>query len=214
MTLHFWYGSGSPFAWRVWLALEHKQARYEQKVISFANGDHRKPEFIAVNPRHKVPVIIDDGFALYESAAIVEYLEERFPDGPALFPGDLRARGSIRRLVREVDTYIADAYSMLTSELFFKGPADWSQANIAEGREAMLEELGHLERELEKGWLGGDRVNAADHALAPFVAAFARMEKKKPDLALTAKLPPRVGAWFERFKALPYFEKTYPPHWK
>src|SRR5688500_7191102 len=113
MTLEFWYGSGSPFAWRVWLALEHKQAKYEQKVISFAEREHLKPEFIARNPRHKVPVILEDGFAIYESAAIVEYLEERFPEGPALFPGDVRARAQIRRMIREVDSYVIDAYNML-----------------------------------------------------------------------------------------------------
>ncbi len=87
MALTFYYASGSPFAWRVWLALEHKQLAYEHKMMSFSAGDLKKPEFLAINPRHKVPAIVDDGFALYESQAILEYLEERHPARPSLFPG-------------------------------------------------------------------------------------------------------------------------------
>jgi len=42
--LTFYYGSGSPYAWRVWLALEHKAIAYELKMISFSAGDLKKPE--------------------------------------------------------------------------------------------------------------------------------------------------------------------------
>jgi glutathione S-transferase len=74
MALTFYYGSGSPFAWKVWLALEHKGIPYEFRLLSFDRGDTKTPEFQAVNPRAKVPAIVDDGFALRESAVIVEYL--------------------------------------------------------------------------------------------------------------------------------------------
>src|SRR5229473_6821470 len=89
MALAFYYASGSPYAWRVWLALEHKGIPYEMKTLSFDAGDLRKPEFLKLNPRHRVPVIVDDGFVLYESAAIVEYLEDREPGEPRLFSADL-----------------------------------------------------------------------------------------------------------------------------
>ena len=71
MALTFYYGAGSQYAWRVWLALEHKGVPYERKVLSFSDGDLRKPEFLALNPRGRVPVIVDGGASLYESAAIV-----------------------------------------------------------------------------------------------------------------------------------------------
>ncbi len=79
MSLVLYYGSGSPYAWRVQLALEHKALPYELKVLSFSAGDTRKPEFIALNPRHRVPVLVDGDFVLYESNAIVEYLDEAYP---------------------------------------------------------------------------------------------------------------------------------------
>ena len=87
MGITLYYGSGSPYAWRVQLALEHKALAYELKVISFSAGDTRKPEFLALNPRHRVPVLVEDDFVLYESSAIVEYLDEAYPGrGAPLFP--------------------------------------------------------------------------------------------------------------------------------
>lgn len=63
MALTFYYGSGSPFAWRVWLALEHKRIACELKTMSFSAGDLKTPQYRAINPRGKVPSIMDDGFA-------------------------------------------------------------------------------------------------------------------------------------------------------
>lgn len=119
MALTFYYGSGSPYAWRVWLALEHKQLPYEQKVMSFSAGDLTKPDFLAINPRHKVPAIVDDGFALYESQAILEYLDERYPAPPRLLSGDLRRRAVIRRIIQEADQYLSAAFDPLLEQIFF-----------------------------------------------------------------------------------------------
>src|SRR5207247_10240 len=104
MSLVLYYGSGSPYAWRAQFALEHKALPYERKVLSFSAGDTRKPEFLALNPRHRVPVLVDGDFVLYESNAIVEYLDEAHPaTGAPLFPGDVRTRARVRRLIMHVD---------------------------------------------------------------------------------------------------------------
>src|SRR6202795_3087408 len=55
MSLTFYYGSGSPFAWRVWLALEHKQIPYQLEVLSFDRGDTKTPAFLAIKPRGRGP---------------------------------------------------------------------------------------------------------------------------------------------------------------
>ena len=92
MAVDFYYASGSPYAWRVWLALEHKGVAYKRKTLSFDAGDLKTPEFAALNPRRKVPVLVDDDFVLYEFAAVVEYIEDRWPEGPDLFARDMRQR--------------------------------------------------------------------------------------------------------------------------
>src|SRR5689334_1889011 len=105
MSLTFYFGSGSPYAWKVWLALEHKGIPFEAKRLSFDSDDTKTPAFLAINPRGRVPAILDDGFALWESSAIIEYLEERFPQNP-LLPKDIKARASVRRMVNEADNYL------------------------------------------------------------------------------------------------------------
>src|SRR5512141_342020 len=122
MAVVFYHGHGSPFSWRVWLALEAKSIPYELKILSFQNEDTRKPEFIAINPRHQVPTIVDDGFALWESVPILEYLDERFTSGPKLYPGDVKARARIRRLVREAEEYVGgEGLDPVVEEYLFKG---------------------------------------------------------------------------------------------
>ncbi len=213
MALTFYYGSGSPYAWRVWLALEHKGIPYELKTVSFSAGDLTKPEYLAMNPRHKVPTIAEGDFSLYESAAILEYLEEQYSTGKVLFPGSVRHRATIRRLVREADEYLAHALERLVDHVLFTKQEKWDLQEIAAGRKAFLEELAIFEGYLRGDWFGVE-LCAADFTIFPIIALCLRMEKKKPDLNVTGALGPKIAAWMKRMQALPYFDKTYPPHWK
>jgi glutathione S-transferase len=208
----FYYGSGSPYGWRVWLALEHKRAPYELKMISFSAGDLRKPEYLAINPRHKVPAIVDDGFALYESVAVVEYLDEKYA-GPKLFPGDVRLRALTRRMVQEADQYYALAMEKLVDQVLFTAQDKWDEGKIGEGREGLTRELTLWESLTRGDYLAGE-LSAADFTLYPLIALSLRMEKKKPDLNLHASIGPKLAGWMKRIEALPYFQKTWPPHWK
>jgi len=214
MAIEFYCASGSPYAWRVWLALEHKALPYELKMLSFSAGDLRKAEFRALNPRHKVPVIVDDGFVVYESAAIVEYLEDAYPaSGRPLFQGEARPRARVRRLIREADEYLARALEAMVDEIIFKPANEWDAEAIAKARDLFAAELRHFERELEGDFLSG-AVGAADFTVYPQIALALRMERKKSDLGLQAVVEPKLGAWMKRVEALPYYADTYPPHWK
>ncbi|HEX3097945.1 MAG TPA: glutathione S-transferase family protein [Usitatibacter sp.] len=217
MALVFYHGHGSPYSWRVWLALEHKRIPYELKVLSFADGDTKKPEFIAINPRHHVPTIVDDGYTLWESVAILEYLEERFPkdDATSLFPGDARARGRIRRLGREIEAYLdLEGLDPIVMEHFFKDGAAPDDARVAKARERVKEELEILSRELRGKFLAGDAPTAADFILYPEYAYVGRLTFRKPELKLTELVPAPLAEWGKRIEALPYFDKTFPPHWR
>jgi len=212
--LTFYYGSGSPYAWRVWLALEHKSIAYELKTMSFSAGDLKQSAFLAINPRGRVPAIVDDGFALYESVAINEYLEERYESGPPLFPGDVRQRALVRRQVQEADQYYAIAMERIVDQVLFTPQEKWDPEAIAQARAALADELKRWEPAASNGFLAGSQASAADFTLYPLIALTQRMQRKKADLDVAGMIGPAVAAWMKRVEGLPSFAKTWPPHWK
>lgn len=216
MVMDFYYASGSPYAWRVWLAFEHKNMGYDLRLMSFDAGDLEKPEFLAVNPRHKVPAIVDRGFALYESAAILEYLESvSASSGGRLFPVDAKQRATARRMICECDQYVAKAMDSLADEVLFTEVKDFDEAAIAEARGAFASEMQQFERYAPaKGFLAGSSPGAVDFALYPMIALVLRLERKKKDLDIRSTIPQKLTEWMKRFEELPIYEKTYPPHWK
>lgn len=210
MAITFYWGSGSPPSWRVMLALEHKKLPYESRLLSFANGETKTAEYLAINPRGKVPAIVDDGFALYESVAILEYLDARYPDaGSPLYPRDARAAATARRLVQEIDHYLAPLSSTLVRQVFMKKPEERDAALIAETRKQLLMEVARIEPAFVDGALG-----AADFVLYPYLAGQKRIASKEPAISVFDELGPNLRARMARIEALPFFEKTIPPHWR
>lgn len=215
MAIEFYHGHGSPYSWRVWLALEHKKIPYELHVLSFANKDTQKPEFVAINPRHVVPTIVDDGFALWESVVILEYLDERFPGTPRLYPGDARERARIRRLIREAEEHIdRKGIDLITDELFWKEGAAPDMAKVGEWKAKIASELATYASELRGDYLAGEEISAADLVLYPMIGYAKRITFRKPETKLTEVIPGKLMAWAKRIEDLPYFDKTFPPHWK
>jgi glutathione S-transferase len=214
MPIRFYYGSGSPPAWRVWLALEYKRLPYELKLLSFDAGDLKRPEFLALNPRGRVPTIVDGDFALFESNAIVEYLEEQYPATPPLFPGSTRERARVRRWISEIDDGIARATHDLAVLVFGSAREQRDAAELAAARKAVQDELEFIAGQMAGDHLAGHRLTAADFALYPHVALLARLDKREPGLELGASQPARLREWAGRIEALPFFDKTLPPHWK
>ena len=215
MNLVLYYGSGSPWAWRAQLALEQKALAYERKVLSFSAGDTRQPEFVALNPRNRVPVLVDGDFVLYESNAIVEYVDEAYPGrGAPLFPGDARQRAVVRRLVMEVDNYFAPVVDKLVDYAFFTKPEEYDPEALPKMRDSLVEELAMFARAMKGDYLAGP-LSAADFAFYPLVAFVKRIEQKKfSDLGADAMLPAPLAAWKKRIEALPFLDKTIPPHWQ
>jgi glutathione S-transferase len=217
MAIVFYYGSGSPFAWRVWLALEHKKLPYELRVMSFDKGDLKQPAFQALTPRGKVPLIQDGDYVLYESTAIMEYLQDAYPgSGASLFPADPKPRGIARRLIREADEYLMASLDELLEQVLFVPQEKRNDATIAAAKDKFLAELPHWKRAATaagKDFLV-EAVGAADFTVYPFFALALRAQKRHPSLGLDAAFGPQLTAWMRRVEALPYFEKTIPPHWR
>jgi len=90
MAIELFWGSGSPYSWRVQLALEYKRLAYESRVLQFSKQEHKSPQMLRMNPRGRVPVLKDGDFVVFESLACLLYLDRKYPSA------DLRpyARGS------------------------------------------------------------------------------------------------------------------------
>jgi glutathione S-transferase len=213
MPTTLYYLSGSPYAWRVWLALAHKGIAHELKPMSYDAGDFKKPEFVALNPRRRVPVISDDGYVLYESAAIIEYLSDKWPGEPHLLSADLRERGLQRRMIREADQYVAEIVERLVHEILFTPREKWSDDKIAAARDDLKAELALWETTVTDEYLAGP-LSAVDFTLFPLLALVERMGTRKTDLVAPDLTGPNIAAWVQRMKELPVIQKTWPPHWK
>ena len=84
----------STYARRVMIALLEKHIPHEAVLVDMAAKEHKAPQFLAKNPYGRVPVIDDGGFVLYESTAILNYLEATHPT-PALVPSDPKGRALV-----------------------------------------------------------------------------------------------------------------------
>ena len=100
MALEVYWGSGSPFSWRVLLALEHKRLQYESHQLEFSRQEHKSPPMLRMNPRGQLPVLRDGDYVIFESLAILYYLDLAYPE-PPLFGRSPREAGTIMRVICE-----------------------------------------------------------------------------------------------------------------
>ena len=105
MAIDVYWGSGSPYSWRVLLALEHKGLAYNSHLLQLAMQEHKSPHMLALNPRGRVPVLKDGDYVVFESLAVLYYLDRKYPQKP-LF-GDSAEEGAvIMRVCCEYQAYI------------------------------------------------------------------------------------------------------------
>ena len=211
----FYFGSGSPYAWKVWLALEHKALPYDARRMQFDNGDLKTPAFLAINPRGQVPTLVDDGFAMYESSAMLEYLEDKYPtNGAPLWPADAKLRAIARRRAAEILSHIDPLNGEIFGMVFGAGDQGVDVKAVNKWKIAMAAQLAIADSWLEQDYLAGPTLSATDFTLYPYVAFLGRIDSRKPEYQLLSLVPTKLTAWMKRIEALPYFDKTYPPHWR
>ncbi|BBF86942.1 maleylacetoacetate isomerase [Aquitalea magnusonii] len=103
MTERLLYGYyRSSAAYRVRIALNLKGLEYRQQAVNLLKGEQRDPAYLALNPQGLVPALLDGGQLLTQSLAICEYLDEAYPDTPALLPRDLHERARVRALALSI----------------------------------------------------------------------------------------------------------------
>jgi glutathione S-transferase len=162
--------------------------------IDIPKGEHRAPEFLAMNPAGTLPVLeLDDGTAIAESVAICRYLEALHPE-PALFGADPLAQARVEMWHRRVELHVGlqVQYVVRNTHRVFAGRgsgAGGSQSAdfAASGREAAESTCDWLDRELEgRRFVAGDEISVADIALLVAVdfarVAGLRLREGRPHL--------------------------------
>ena len=168
MKLYTYFRSSAAF--RVRIALNLKGLAYEPVFVHLPKGEHRKPEYAAVDPQGLLPTLVDDRYALSQSLAIMEYLEERHPR-PALLPSDPIGRARVRSLALLVACEIHPLNNLRVLQHLKRqlGQSEeqvntWYRHWIADG-------LAKLEADLGHGGTGrychGDSPTMADCCLVP-----------------------------------------------
>lgn len=216
MTLEIHWGSGSNFSWRVLLAAELKGVAYASRLIDFSQGGHKTPAFLAMNPRHKVPVLREGDTVVYESVAILHWLDRRSPERP-LFGATLADAARIERLCAEVTSYLDAPLATFVRAAFSEGRRH-SRDEALVAQATLTEELAHFEHALTGDHFAGDAPSAVECMLYPHLAILRRAADKPwaADLGspFSALAPfPRLAAWRARLDASAAVQATWPPHW-
>ena len=105
IVLHTNYDS-SP-TWRVRIALTLKGLKFERKFLSFKDKDLVSPAFLKVNPLAQIPAVEIDGDVITQSLAIIDYLDEKYPQ-PKLLPNDLKKRAKARQIAEIINSGIEE----------------------------------------------------------------------------------------------------------
>ncbi len=214
----FWI-SGSPYAWRALLTLEVKKIRYASRLLEASKGEHKAPELLTLNPRGKVPILKDGDVALSESLAIMAYLDRKTSE-PALFGHSPPETGQIWRAISASLYYLEPVINRVVAPIFSGRTTEKSDDICAAAKEVHTE-LQTIERILHlRPWLATNVVSAADITLYPFTELLLRAAGKDAAQSLDlgflplAETYPAVASWQEQIRALPGYERTYPPHWR
>lgn len=193
--LTFYYHPLSPIARRVWMTLLEKGLDYDPVVVNL-RGEQHKPEFLELNPFHHVPVLVDDGFRVLESLAILDYLEQKYPT-PSLLPESPEGR-AIARMVQmvTVNEITTKFFTLMKEEIdpdAFEGAVQ--HVNTA---------LGFLEQQLGGSpYFGGDGVTLGDLVAAPTLSLLQRLGVPIDGYSL-------LNQWFQRMAARESWQQTEP----
>jgi len=159
MGIDFYYVPASAPCRSILMLAKELGLEFNLKVVDLMAGDQMKPEFLAINPQHCVPTLVDDGFSLWESRAILQYLCNKTESD--LYPTDPKKRAMVDRLLYfDLGTLYKSLADYVYPQLFMKQPAD------EEKLKTFKQSLTYLDGFLEgRPYAAGDRLTIADLAL-------------------------------------------------
>lgn len=199
LKLH--YHPLSTFARRVRIVLQEKSIPVELVEVDMGNKAHKTPEYLALNPYGRVPTLEEDGFVLYESTSILEYLEMTHPT-PPLVPPDPKGRALVSMHMRLCDLQMTRQAGIIIFPKRFLPNDRWDEKAMDRAKQEIEAHLAIVERTLGANeWMVAGAYSLVEVAYTPFVEFLPLMEITPP---------PAVAGWVERMLARPSAQQTQP----
>jgi len=190
MAIDLYYLPGSAPCRAVQMAAKAVGVDLNLKLTNLMSGEHLKPEFLAINPQHTIPTIVDDGFNLWESRAIIVYLVEKYGKTDSLYPKDPQKRALVnQRLYFDQGTLYQRLADYYYPQIFAKAAANPDLLKKLE------DAVGFLDKFLENStYVAGETLTLADISL---VATVSTLDVAAFDLSKY----PNVTKWYAKCKA-------------
>lgn len=215
MTMELFATNWSPWCWRVRLALEFKGLAYVTHVLDTATQEHRSAPMLKLTPRGRLPVLRDGDYVVFESVAVLYYLDREYPARP-LFGRSSQEGGVILRVVEEFQNYI-EPHLIAIVDAVRAHELEGHRDEVMEHMLAAASEARTIEGRLSKSeWVVGESPSAADLVIYPWIRQLqqALADPDASELA-TRFLPvhvqyPALARWLARIESLPGFDRTVP----
>ena len=185
---------------RVWITLLEKGLAFEEIVLKL-DGDQYQPDFVELNPFHHIPVLIDDGFRVIESLAILDYLDTKYPT-PSLMPTDAQAIATIRMVQLVTINELLSPTIRLSSQAL--GFLENEPEKLEKARQEVFTVLKFMENLLgDSPYFGSDCLSLGDIAAGTVVPQLSSIGVSLDDY-------PKLNTWCERLMERESWQKTQP----
>lgn len=184
---------------KVHMLLEEVGASYQLSKLDLMKGEQKNPEYLQLNPNGKVPTLVDDGFVLWESNAILLYLAEKFP-AAKLLPTDGHDRARMFQWLLFEQTTFRPPVSFLFRHTRFTPPDQQDPKAIEQSWSEVRTNMGILQNALSGRDYIGRTFSVADIAVLPYVYL-------AKDLGTDLSAWPGVAAYWQRLSERPSWQK-------
>ena len=192
MTIDFYYLPISAPSRSIIMTADILGIELNKKTLNLMAGEHMTPEFLKINPQHCIPTIVDDGFALWESRAILAYLVNQYAPNHSLYPNCPKKRAHIDRALYFDGTSLYASFGALVYPMIFcKAEFDKAVA------EMLYKKLDILNTELdEHKFVAGDEVTIGDLSTLATVTSIFSVKM----LETSKERFQKIYDWIERMK--------------
>lgn len=194
--LKFYYHPQSPLSRRVWIALLEKEIPFTSVIINLKDREQFKPDFLAINPFHHVPVIIDDGLRVLESLAILDYLESKYPQ-PARLPVDSVRLAKVRMVQMVANNELSSLVIPLIYETEETPKLKQTKRKITRILKFLAELLG------DEDYFGGDKISLGDIVAGNTIILIGKLGFELNEFA-------KISSWCDRLMQREAWQQTQP----